>query len=87
MKKVIGLERVDYFSKKANRQVQGYNIHCTTYELNNLIGTGTIRVYMNDNLVTKNLNNLSMLKVEELLEFEFTDLIYNQYGQVIGFLV
>lgn len=69
MYKILGIENVDYVSKKTNNRVKGYKLHMC-YEKNNCEGVAVLEEFVNEDIGKD-------IKVSNKIE-----LFYNKYGQV-----
>lgn len=69
MYKIMGIEKVDYVSKKTNRQVKGYKLHMC-YEDERTEGLAVISEFVGEEYGKD-------IKVSNKVE-----LFYNKYGQV-----
>lgn len=77
MAKVVGIERVDYTSKKTNEPVLGYSIHLEDLE-ERVEGYAVRKEYVSDKLLPKVLGNFDP---EELLGRDVV-VVYNRFGSV-----
>lgn len=66
---VLGIEYLDYVSKKTNKNVKGYNLHLC-YEKNNCEGLAVVTEFVNEELGAD-------VKVSDKIE-----LLYNKFGKV-----
>ena len=67
---LIGIERIDYVSRKTNMPVVGKKLHCT-YTDESIEGMAVESIYINDKI------DLPPLELADNLE-----VFYNKYGQV-----
>ena len=69
MYEVIGIEKVDYISKKTNKQVKGYTLHLC-YEKENCDGLAVVNEFVGEEYGKD-------IKVNDKIE-----LFYNKYGKI-----
>lgn len=72
---IIGIERVNYTSKKTGKPVLGYAFHCE-YEDNKVDGCACCREYIADSYFSTN----SVPSLGDKVEF-----LYNRFGNVDSF--
>lgn len=68
--KVLGIQDVNFESKKTGKRVQGMNLHCT-YEQKNVIGEAVEKLYISSNI------DSPIVKVGDEV-----DVFYNRFGSV-----
>ena len=73
MAKIIGIENVDYVSKKTNNRVQGFKLHCS-YERKNVTGASVEQYY-----VSNNAEGIADVKVGDEVDFS-----YNRFGNIVA---
>ncbi len=70
--KLLGIERIDYFSTKKNAQVRGSNLH-VMYDSDNVVGTAVKTFYVSEK---------SPLYTKKLSVNKFYNIYFNQFGGV-----
>lgn len=87
MKRVVGWSSVNYTSKKTGNPVKGANIYCTIDDSKQYNGLGVQSIYMSDNILNRTLDSLEIVNLNDLIGLEFQEVLYNQFGTAIGFLI
>ena len=78
--KIVGVERVDYTSKKTGNQVKGYRIHMTE-ERKGMYGVCASNEFVGDNAASEFFSEFANL--EQALGFDVR-ILYNRYGRAEG---
>lgn len=70
--KLLGIEKIDYFSTKKNAQVRGSNLH-VAFDNDHVVGTAVKTFYVSEK---------SPLYTKKLSVDKFYNLYFNQFGGV-----
>lgn len=79
---IVGVRRVNYVSKKTNKEVKGYSFNCTypyDEDEETSVGYGVLEVFMNDDNVSSFMSNFETL--DEICGTN-VDILYNRFGRV-----
>lgn len=77
---IIGIERIDYISKKTKLPVRGYTFHCVGDKSSNIGGKFCESYFINDDNVKSLMGTVE--EAEELLGVDIRP-YYNRYGSVV----
>lgn len=78
MPKIVGVERIDYVSRKTGKAVKGYRFHCTD-KIRNCDGLGVLSEFISEEVCNDFISEHGV----DIIGLE-VDFVYNKFGNCVG---